>query len=421
MRLEWTEVATGSGREVWDMHLRHIGSELVAEAAHVAADAITTMRAGSPELFADSSDARDIELATTENISQFGQLVTERGDPHHLRLPEATARVAGATVQRDLGLAPLLRVYSLGHERVWAWLFHTLASRVTNRADLTAAAGILSRWLFAYVNESTRKVTAIYEEERRLWLTSALAEQAEAAAAIVSGDERDEGRASRRLRYDVGRVHLGVCAWVAPDAAGPDPQPALRRAVRTLAALAQVENPLILPDGPHALRAWLSSRRPPSAPTLAALHTHVAAGEVRLSVGNPGVGVAGFRRTHLEARHARRVSRAVTACRATIMYDDIAVTALGTADNEQAGHFVRRVLGPLADDEQNMVRIAETLAVFLDENASRSRAAVRLHIHPNTVSYRVRQAERLLDRTFDRDTLALRVALALAAAVGRTE
>jgi DNA-binding PucR family transcriptional regulator len=74
-------------------------------------------------------------------------------------------------------------------------------------------------------------------------------------------------------------------------------------------------------------------------------------------------------------------------------------------------------LGELGADDDVARRLAATLRVYLDENASRSRAAKRLNIHDNTVSYRVRQAQELLGRRVDERSLELRVALALHSAL----
>ena len=71
------------------------------------------------------------------------------------------------------------------------------------------------------------------------------------------------------------------------------------------------------------------------------------------------------------------------------------------------------VLGPLAAPDEDTVRVATTLAVYLQENRSRARTAKRLIVHPNTVSYRVNQAEQILGRSIDTDVLELSVALAL--------
>ena len=71
-------------------------------------------------------------------------------------------------------------------------------------------------------------------------------------------------------------------------------------------------------------------------------------------------------------------------------------------------------MGALAAADDTTRRLAATVRTYLDEHGSRGRTAKRLNIHENTVSYRLRQAEELLDRSVDNGTLELRVALALA-------
>ena len=79
--------------------------------------------------------------------------------------------------------------------------------------------------------------------------------------------------------------------------------------------------------------------------------------------------------------------------------------------------FVERALGELGRDDDLARRLAATVSVYLEENASRSRAAKRLGIHENTISYRVRQAEEILGHSLETRTLELRVALMLLPAV----
>ncbi|MFN8225210.1 MAG: helix-turn-helix domain-containing protein [Mycobacterium sp.] len=71
-------------------------------------------------------------------------------------------------------------------------------------------------------------------------------------------------------------------------------------------------------------------------------------------------------------------------------------------------------MGALAAPDDTTRRLAATVRTYLDEHGSRGRTAKRLSIHENTVSYRLRQAEELLDRSVDKRTLELRVALVLA-------
>ena len=139
---------------------------------------------------------------------------------------------------------------------------------------------------------------------------------------------------------------------------------------------------------------------------------------VRVALGEPGAGLPGFRRSRIEAGHARRVATLAARPPGTITrYGRVALSAMATVDPEQAQVFVERQLGELAADEDVARRLAATLATYLDENASRSRTARRLGIHENTVSYRVRQVEELLGRSVHEQALDLRVALAIAGVV----
>ncbi|MFI6446688.1 PucR family transcriptional regulator [Kitasatospora sp. NPDC050543] len=76
--------------------------------------------------------------------------------------------------------------------------------------------------------------------------------------------------------------------------------------------------------------------------------------------------------------------------------------------------FHTRLLAPLAaHDRENSVSLLGTLAVFLDHDCSWARTAESLHVHVNTVHYRVRRVEELTGRNLARlqDRLDLRAAL----------
>ena len=81
------------------------------------------------------------------------------------------------------------------------------------------------------------------------------------------------------------------------------------------------------------------------------------------------------------------------------------------ADAELAARLADRALAPLADDRSG--RLTETLRVWLDAQGHHPTVAARLHIHPQTVRYRLaRLRERFggdLDDTERR--LALQLAL----------
>ncbi|MER8184798.1 PucR family transcriptional regulator [Kitasatospora sp. NPDC094015] len=81
---------------------------------------------------------------------------------------------------------------------------------------------------------------------------------------------------------------------------------------------------------------------------------------------------------------------------------------------EVTAAFHTRLLAPLAEhDRQNGVSLLGTLGTFLDHDGSWSRTAEALHIHVNTVHYRIRRIEELTGRSLARleDRLDLRAAL----------
>ncbi|MFJ9776224.1 PucR family transcriptional regulator [Kitasatospora sp. NPDC101157] len=81
---------------------------------------------------------------------------------------------------------------------------------------------------------------------------------------------------------------------------------------------------------------------------------------------------------------------------------------------EVTAAFHARLLAPLtAHDAENGVSLLDTLAVFLDHDGSWARTAESLHIHVNTVHYRIRRIEELTGRNLARlrDRLDLRAAL----------
>ena len=74
-------------------------------------------------------------------------------------------------------------------------------------------------------------------------------------------------------------------------------------------------------------------------------------------------------------------------------------------DEELLGSMAARLLAPLSHLRSGQQdRLAETLLAWLQSGRNTGEVAVRLHVHPQTVRYRLRQLEDLFgDRLQDRD------------------
>ncbi|MFD8098289.1 helix-turn-helix domain-containing protein, partial [Nocardia fluminea] len=76
---------------------------------------------------------------------------------------------------------------------------------------------------------------------------------------------------------------------------------------------------------------------------------------------------------------------------------------------------------PLLGTDDTAARLRETVRAFLDARGSYTDAAARLHVHKNTVHYRVRKAEELLGHPIGERRLDIEVALLTCAQLGIPE
>lgn len=407
----WEPLQDPDVERVWRAVLQPAAADLLAQAHDVAARLVADMQGSLPDVLPDVQTAAENILSTEQTLEALARIIEAGADPSQVELPSATIAFAMAGVHRQVRSAALVRSYRIGHEWLWQWMFRRVVGRCPDTADLATAAALLSRWTFAYIDAASTQAEAALEVERERWMRSDLADRAAAISGIVRGEEVNAQRASTRLRYELGRHHIGVLAATGVGVDSDDPQRILSRALAALGAAVGAEGTLIHCTGVTTCQAWISRARAFTAEELTTLAATLIP-HARIAVGEPGGGLPGFRRSHLEAIQAQRVA-ALTGRVGIVRYREISVAALASSDPEHARAFVERVLGPLAQDEESVRLAAEALAVYLDENRSRNRAAARLHVHPNTVAYRVQQAEQILGHSVDAAPLDLRVALAV--------
>jgi DNA-binding PucR family transcriptional regulator len=118
--------------------------------------------------------------------------------------------------------------------------------------------------------------------------------------------------------------------------------------------------------------------------------------------------------THLEALRAQQVALAAHAtAQAITSYADpeVRTAAMLTSDLEATRRLVAKALGGLASDTEGAQRMRETLLTFLSERGSYTATAERVHLHKNTVKYRVDKAVEERGRPLDDERLELELAL----------
>ncbi|MGW4355641.1 PucR family transcriptional regulator, partial [Nocardia sp. NPDC004582] len=148
-----------------------------------------------------------------------------------------------------------------------------------------------------------------------------------------------------------------------------------------------------------------------------------ALGGIRLAVG-----VSGRRPEEPLAGTVSAAAAASTAARedaepVSVRVADIdsAVGLLTAVPGGLQRRFAERVLGPVLDyDRVHGAGLLETLHVFLGSDGSWRQAAERMHVHPNTVRYRIGRIEVLTGRDLGRLDDRLDLYLAVRTLSGQT-
>lgn len=138
--------------------------------------------------------------------------------------------------------------------------------------------------------------------------------------------------------------------------------------------------------------------------------------------GGPSGCLSLLRRSHGQAQRARDVVIAAGADPASVTAASdpgLSAAALLSGDLDESRQWVREVLGPLSSDTDSDARLRETLRVFLRSGASYKSAEDRLHMHSNSVKYRVRRATERRGRPVGDARLDVEIALLICQWFGR--
>ncbi|MDJ1136915.1 PucR family transcriptional regulator ligand-binding domain-containing protein [Streptomyces iconiensis] len=128
-------------------------------------------------------------------------------------------------------------------------------------------------------------------------------------------------------------------------------------------------------------------------------------GRLTLGVSAAVHSAEGLRGALEEARHARRVAAARPGSVRAAGHEELAshVLLLPFVPDDVRRAFTARLLDPLRDyDRKHRAELVPTLEAFLSSDGSWTRCASRLHLHVNTLRYRVGRIEQLTGRNLAR-------------------
>ena len=369
-----------------------------------------------PDFRHDEAVRQLMVASTSSNLVTIFDILAHGIAVERITVPPAAAEYARRFAQRGLSLEALLRAYRLGEHRVVRWTLRYLAPLDLGTADVIATTEQVATITNGYIDQVIENLIDIYELERQRWDRRSDTARAAQLQAVLGTDTIDLASAEEMLGLSLRGWHRAAVGWV--DATVPDAERHLRTVSRLLAEAAGRE-PLTMLADDHTLWAWLSSAGRPTV-DLELLNRAIAdSASVHLALGELASGLAGFRSSHRDALRARAVAEAgLNLTPSVIEFEQVAIAALMSDNIEDLRRWVNRTLGELARDDESMARLRETVRVLLQCGGSYTDAAARLHLHKNTVNYRLRKAEEAIGRPLADRRLDVEVALLVADLLG---
>lgn len=312
--------------------------------------------------------------------------------------------LASDFVARDIAMSVIVGAFRHMQRE---WLVRLIDASLAVSADATRLMPDLAESVTKTVDVWVgAMIEAMVRERRRVAKTEQLRVRT-SIEALISGAPVDAPAISRLLHlpltgwhrccvigaradHFVDRQQVDVAAWSLSRLTGGSP------AVRYETS-----------DGKTYL--WTTTENTPAPLSVAALGMsppHVAA------IGEARRGVAGFRRSFVEADDALRLALQTDA--GGLNYRDVALAITLSQDEERARWFVEDELGDLAGDSVELRGLRNTLRAFFSTKMRIAPAAERLFVHRNTLIHRLDRIERLIGHPLSERAAELQAALTIA-------
>ncbi|HVV29664.1 MAG TPA: helix-turn-helix domain-containing protein [Mycobacteriales bacterium] len=373
----------------WRQLPSSLGPLLAGVLDELAADVMTAVRSEIPlyDRPMEGSFGRGIQLGVHEALSQFCRLVETQG----------AAEIGAMAVYEELGrgewrhgrpLETLLAAYRVGARVAWRRFALVAADADLGTTELVALAELV----FAHIDTLSAASADGYAEEQS-----------------AQAGERDRQRMALLRVLLSPAVDLESAAAAARAASWPLP-----RSLRVVLAPGGTRLSTLL--GPSTLvvdtdPALALVGDPPPQQRLSA----VLAGSGAVIGPLRGIdGAAGSRDRARAVLTLRQEGRVPAPPDAPVCTEDYLVDLMLWADQAVATDLADRVLAPLERlPAGTRDRLIQTLRAWLQYAGERAAAATALHVHPQTVRYRMSQLRELLGDVVDDPQARLELLLAV--------
>jgi hypothetical protein len=379
--------------------------EVVERGAEAIAASIPSYaRSGEPLI-------EDVREAVRENVGTLAQVLKEKRDIRSEEL-DAIGRVGARRAEAGIPLDDVLHAYRTVSRVCWDMLAEECR---VYEGDALEAAIELAETVLRYTDQISTGVAEAYARAQRAIVREQEGARREFLSDLLYGTDaspEDILRRAHTFGYDLS------LSYVALVGVGPDTDTNKETAVASAAGKAAAfvsADPIVLQKADQTIA--LLPADPFADPAIVPEKLVVElGGGWRFGTGGPEPGLEGIRRAYLEAREALEIGLALDLSGSVFHFDDLLLYHFLRSDPPLVDRFVNQMLGPLLSyDTRRKGELVRTLNAYFACDGSVKMAGETLFAHPHTVTYRLKQIERLTGWSLRDPEDKLRMQLALRA------
>lgn len=353
----------------------------------------------------------EVRDAVRGNVATLAQVFSQGRDISRREL-EAIERVGARRAQSNIPLDDVLHAYRTVSRVCW----DVLAEECRRHDGSALEASIeLAEAVLKYTDQISTAVAEAYTRAQRAIVREQEGARREFLADLLYGTDAPPEEMLARAHafgYDLSLTYIALVGTAAGSEGGRETL--VSGAISNVAA-PETADPIVLQKGEQTIALLASDMHADPSLVPEKLVAELGGGWT-FGMGGPEVGLEGIRRAYLEAREALEIGLALDIDERVYRFDDLLIYHFLRIEPALVDRFVDQMLGPLISyDQRRKGELVKTISSFFDADGSVKAAGERLFAHPHTVSYRLKQVEKLTGWSLREPEHKLRMQLALRA------
>lgn len=349
----------------------------------------------------DQAVRDEVAVATKRNLTAFLRAL-EDGRDLPKRDIDTLAVVGENRAHQGIPIEDVMKAFRTVGRVLWEHLSQELTGPSGPPVEVSIE---LSRNLMKFTDQISSAVAFHYSSAQRAIVRQQEAARREFLHDLLLGTYAAPDEMVKRARafgYDLARPQVGIAALHEGSSDPGKDELALSRALDNLVDKLKVAGqPMV--DRRAGKSVGLFALAPGADSDLLRIGQLLAEelGEGwRLGLGGPHGGLEGCRRSYAEADEALEIGHALSPERGIYPADDFLLYRFLRLDLDLASRFVDEVVGPVIEhDKRRRSELIKTLQAYFDTDGSAKESGGMLYAHPHTVTYRLKQIEKLTGRS----------------------